>query len=138
VLCPSERYYHSTGRPRAPKKLTSHARQAISQVARWLGEMAPGRRLVVVADTGFAAIRLLAAVRGCATVVARLRLDAALYDPAPPRVPGRPGRPRKKGRRQPTLAARVSDPATAWQRLVISRWYGERERTIEIATGTAA
>ena len=139
VLCPSERYYRSarSGRPRTPKKLTDHARQAVLQVARWLGETAPGRRLVVVADTGFAAIRLLAAMREHATVVTRLRLDAALYDPAPPRRSGTLGRPRKKGARQPTLAARLSDPATRWQRLVIGRWYGERERLVEIATGTA-
>lgn len=137
ALCPSERYYHSAGRARAPKKLTDHARQAILQVARWLGELAPDRRLVVVADTGFAAIRLLAAVREHACIVTRLRLDAALYDPAPPRQAGRPGRPRKKGQRQPTLAARLNDPVTVWQRLVISRWYGQSERVVEIATGTA-
>lgn len=135
VLSPSERYYARRGRP--AKKLTDHARQAILQVARWLGEIAPGRRLVVVADAAFAAIRLLAAVGEHACVVTRLRLDAALYDPAPPRAPGRPGRPRKKGARQPTLAARLRDPATAWRRVVVSRWYGEAERAVEVATGTA-
>ena len=46
------------------------------------------------------------------TVVTRLRLDAALYDPAPPREPGTKGRPRVKGERQPTLAQRLLDPAT--------------------------
>ena len=47
------------------------------------------------------------------------------------------GRPRKKGDRQPTLAARAADPATTWTTVVVSRWYGETERTVEIATGTA-
>jgi len=35
--------------------------------------------------------------------VTRLRLDAALYEPAPERRPKQTGRPRKKGRRLPTL-----------------------------------
>ena len=135
VLCPSERYYARRGR--APKKLTDHARQALLQLARWLGALSPGRRLVVVADSGFAAIRLLAAVRAHATVVTRLRLDAALYDPAPPRTPGQRGRTPKKGARQPTLAARIADPKTAWTRVRVSRWYGQTERVVEVATGTA-
>ena len=135
VLCPSERYYRRRGR--VPKKLTDYARHALLQLARWLSAIAPGRRVVVVADTGFAAIQLLAAVRDHIAVVTRLRLDAALYDPAPPRRPGQLGRPRKKGARQPTLAARLVDPATAWTRVVVSRWYGETERVVELATGMA-
>jgi hypothetical protein len=124
VLAPSERYYARRGR--RAKKLTDHARQAIRQLARWL----PGRQIVVVADTGFAAI-------SCVAVVTRLRLDAALYDPVPQPRPGLVGRPRKKGARQPTLAARATDPATAWTAVEVSRWYGQTQRTVEVATGTA-
>ncbi len=131
VLAPSERYYARRGR--TPKKLTDHARQAVLQLARWL----PGRQIVVVADSGFAVIDLLAAVRSRVTVVTRLRLDAALYDPVPTPRRGLVGRPRKKGARQPTLAARAADPETAWTRVVVSQWYGQSERTVEIATGTA-
>ena len=131
VLCPSERYYQRRGRP--AKKLADHARQAVLQLARWL----PGRRVVVVADTGFAAIDLLAAVRSRVTVVTRLRLDAALYDPVPQPRPGLVGRPRKKGARQPTLAARALDPDTEWATVVVSRWYGQTKRVVEVATGTA-
>lgn len=131
VLCPSERYYDR--RHRTPKKLTDRARQAVLQLARWL----PGRQVVVVADSGFAVIDLLAAVRSRVTFVTRLRLDAALYDPVPEPRPGLVGRPRKKGARQPTLAARAADPATAWTPVVVSRWYGQAERTVEVATGTA-
>ncbi len=131
VLCPSARYYGRRGRP--AKKLTDHARQAVLQLARWL----PDRHVVVVADSGFAAIDLLAAVCSRVAVVTRLRLDAALYDPIPEPRPGLVGRPRKKGDRQPTLAARAADPATTWTTVVVSRWYGETERTVEIATGTA-
>jgi len=70
----------------------------------------PGRELVLVSDSGFAALELLAALaRRSVTCITRLRLDAALYDPAPPRKPGAVGRPRTKGKRLPTLAAVLTD-----------------------------
>ena len=111
VLAPSERYHQERGRRH--KQLTDWARQMITQLRRWL----PERQLVVVADSTYAAIDLLAACAGLpqpVTMITRLRLDAALYDPAPPRLPGRRGAPRQKGERQPTLASRVTDPRTSW------------------------
>ena len=132
LLCPSERYYRRYGR--AHRTLTERARQMVRVVQRWL----PERSLVVVADSGFAALEFLAAVTTprC-SVVTRLRLDAALYEPAPPRRPGQPGRPRKKGRRLPTLAQIAADQATRWQALTVGLWYGEVNRVVEISTGTA-
>ena len=70
------------------------------------------------------------------TVITRLRLDAALYAPAPPRPPGTKGRPRRKGARQPTLAQRLTDPDTAWQPLTVP-WYGGSTAVVEVATRTA-
>jgi hypothetical protein len=131
VLCPSERY--AAQRQRRHKKLTDWARQMVLQLRRWL----PDRELIVVGDSAYSSLDWLDAVRGHAVAITRLRLDAALYDPAPPRVPGRPGRPRKKGKRLPTLAQVLKDPATAWQRVRVSDWYGRGERELEIATGTA-
>ncbi|WP_426054333.1 hypothetical protein [Janthinobacterium sp. PSPC2-1] len=81
VLAPSERYY--LVRKRRPNKLTDRARQLLWMVKRWLPEWS----IVVVADSSFAALNLLAAVREPLCVVTRLRLDAALYDPAPARAP---------------------------------------------------
>jgi hypothetical protein len=133
VLAPSERYHRKRGQRH--KQLTEWARQVIRQVRRWL----PDRRLVVVADSTYATLDLLAAAAGlrpAVTVVTRLRLDAALYDPAPERAPHRRGRPRLKGARQPTLARRLAAPATAWQAVTLA-WYGGRATTVELATGTA-
>jgi len=133
VLAPSERYHAE--RQERHKKLTDWARQMILQVRRWL----PGRRLVVVADSGYAVLELLDVCRRLANpvvMITRLRLDAALYDPAPPRKKGMTGRPRKKGARQPTLAARLADPTTAWQRCEVS-WYGGATREVELVSGTA-
>lgn len=134
ILAPSER--HDRGRGRRHKTLTDWARQALLLLRRWL----PGRALVVVADSGYAAIALLARCARLAnpiTVVTRLRLDAALYAPAAPRRAGQMGRPRKKGQRLPSLAARLADPATAWTTVTVADWYGEGARTVEVASDTA-
>lgn len=131
ALCPSERYY--TERGRTHRKLTERARQMLLVVKRWL----PHRELVIVADSSFAALELLAAVRREVSVITRLRLDAALYEPAPERVAGQMGRPRKKGARLPTLKAVLAAAQTRWQSLNVTGWYGEAERTVEITSGTS-
>ncbi len=112
------------------------ARQVLCLLRRWL----PDRPLVVVADGEVAALDLLAAA-GQPTVdlalITRLRLDAALYDPAPPRDPQTVGRPRLKGARRPTLPQVAADPATVWTPLSIDGWYGGGERVVEITAQTA-
>ena len=133
VLAPSERYNAERGRRH--KTLSEWGRQMIRQLRRWL----PERALVVVADSTSAVLELLADAAGLphpVTVITRLRLDAALYDPAPPREPGTKGRPRVTGERQPTLAQRLRDPSTAWAMLTVS-WYGGGTAQVEAATGTA-
>jgi hypothetical protein len=134
VLAPSERFYEK--RKRAHKKLTDWARQALLQVRRWL----PGRKLVVVMDAGYAAIDFLWQVAKLAhpiTLIARFRLDAALYAPAPKRKPGQNGRPRKKGKRLPTLEQVLEDAQTVWKKVVIPNWYGEGRRVVEISSSNA-
>ena len=82
VLAPSERYHQERQRPH--KTLARWAGQMIRQVARWLS----GRPLIVAADSAYAVLELLDEVIHLprpVTMVTRLRLDAALYEPAPPR-----------------------------------------------------
>ena len=131
ILAPSER--HAQERGHQHKKLTGWARQGLLQAARWL----PGRRIVAVADSGYAALDLLGGVRHRLSVVTRLRLDARLFDPAPPRKRPAVGRPRTIGQRQPTPARRLTDPHTRWQAVTVAGWYGGEDRRVEIATGTA-
>jgi len=71
------------------------------------------------------------------TFITRLRLDAALYDPAPLRRAGQMGRPRLKGERLPNLAVVAEDPSTTWTPTTVDDWYGGGERTVEVASGTA-
>jgi hypothetical protein len=92
---------------------------------------------VIVGDNGYAVLALLAATRTIATVVTRLRLDARLFAPAPPRLPHHKGRPRVKGDRLPTLAERIDDPTTVWTDVQVPCWYGVRDRLIAVASGTA-
>jgi hypothetical protein len=130
VLAPSERFYD--GRPRAPKTLIDWARQMVLQIHRWL----PDRRIVIVADSAFAALEFLAAVRRHVCVITRLRLDANLFAPAPAK-PRRRGRSPLKGPQLPKLAQLLHDPATVWHRHTVALWYGRTHRQVEIASSTA-
>jgi hypothetical protein len=112
VLAPSERYAAERGRRH--KKITEWAWQLLLQLRRWY----PQREIVAVADRAYASLKLLSRCRSLSrplTFITRLRLDAALYEPAPPRRPGQIGRPRIKGERLPNLSAVVEDPVTVWE-----------------------
>ena len=131
ALAPSERFYETE--QRSPKKLTDWARQLIYQLRRWL----PNRELVVVADNSYAALDLLhatSALTNPVSMITRLRLDAALYEPAPT-YSGK-GRPRLKGARLPNLNAVLTNAETQWTAVEIA-WYDGQLRTLELASTTA-
>jgi len=131
VLAPSKRW--SGEHHRRHKTVVDWARQAILQAKRWL----PDRRLIVVADASFAAIELIAALRRHVCLITRLRIDASLFAPAPPRRAGQMGRPRVKGRRLPTFKAVLADPKTVWMPITVTEWYGGRPRKLEIVSDAA-
>jgi hypothetical protein len=115
------------------RPLVDRAAVLVRLVRRWQ----PDRALVLIGDSGYAAVCLgHACGRQRVTLVSRLRLDAALYDPPTPQPPSKRGPKPKKGTRQPSLAARLLDGATVWQTLTVP-WYGGQEETVAIATGTA-
>jgi hypothetical protein len=131
VLAPSERYDQK--HHRRHKTLAQWAGQMIAQVRRWL----PDRPVVLVADGGYSVLTLLdrcARLRGPITMVTRLRLDAALYEPAPQRQPGQRGRPRKKGKRLATLQQVLQEHKTLWTRVTVPRWYSQHERQVEVVS----
>lgn len=131
VLAPSERFNQQTGKRH--KKITDWARQMMLLLARWL----KGRKVIITADTSYSALELLAAVRRQVTVITRLRMDAALYDPISEVSKKNPGRPRLKDKRQPGLTERIQDPTMTWKAVVIPQWYDQKDKQMEIATGTA-
>jgi hypothetical protein len=75
----------------------------------------------MVADSSFSALEFLSALAPRMSCITRLRLDARLFAPPPPRKPGRPGRPALKGERLPTLASKLSNARTRWQRVIRAR-----------------
>jgi hypothetical protein len=134
ALAPSERYAAKRGKPH--KKITEWAWQLLLVVRRWY----PQREIVAVADRAYASLKLLDRCRKLSnpiTFISRLRLDAALYEPAPPRRPGQIGRPRLKGERLPKLSQVAQDPNTVWKLTTIANWYGSGEHRVEIASQTA-
>jgi DDE superfamily endonuclease len=134
ALAPSERYAKERGKRH--KSLTEWAWQLLLLVRRWY----PQREIVAVADRAYASLKLLdrcRRLRKPITFITRLRLDAALYEPAPPRRPGQIGRPRLKGERLPNLSVVAEDRATVWSAITVSDWYGKEERTVEIVSETA-
>jgi len=134
ALAPSERYAAKRGRRH--KKITEWAWQLLLQVRRWY----PRRQIVAVADRAYASLKLLENCRKLSnpiTFITRLRLDAAIYEPAPPRRPGQRGRPRLKGERLPNLSEVAQDPATVWEPTEIANWYGSGDRVVEITSATA-
>ncbi len=159
ALCPSQRYFEQHRSPRAPKTLIDWARQMLLQVRRWF----PQRALFMVADSSFAVGELLwswsrsrqgGPGEGYAPIhtITRLRLDAALFEPAPKRRPHQTGRPRKKGKRLPTPQQVLENPKTLWQCVEVAGWYASHSRKkarrsapgsqgraqkVELATGTA-
>ena len=130
LLAPSKRFY--ADKTRAPKTLLDWARQAALQIHRWL----PDRYIVLVADSAFAALEFLAAVRNHVCVVTRLRLDANLFGFPPQNHKGRGRRP-IKGKPLKKLSAVVKDRKVSWTRYRVSLWYGRTNRLVEIASGTA-
>ncbi len=131
VLAPSERYNLEQGKRH--KKLTDWARQMLLQLSRWL----PNRLIIIVSDSSYAVLELLHAVRAKVCMITRLRLDAALYEEAPPKPKGESGRPRKKGKRLPTLLQMLQEANTCWTPITIPAWYGQGAREMLVNTGVA-
>ena len=133
VLAPSTRYYQQQGRRH--KKLTDWARQMVMQLRRWL----PQRPLVLVGDNSYAVLDLLhccQSLRQPVALIARLRLDAALYAPAPARQPGQNGRPALKGPRRPPLKTLLDNANVTWANSEVA-WYDGTTRTVELSSQTA-
>jgi len=106
------------------------------QVRRWL----PNRKIILVADGSYAALELLHSLVSLPKpvyMVTQLRLDAALYEPAPQPKPRPIGRPRKKGKRLPKLSQVLINEQTLWETVRVDNWYGQGPTQVEITSDTA-
>ena len=97
---------------RRHKMVTDYAQQMLVCLRRWL----PDQDLVV-RDGRYAKREFLLHCQSMSkpiVVIPKLRKDASLHQPAPPRRPGQIGRPRVVGARLPSPTAVLDDPATQW------------------------
>jgi len=81
--------------------------EMMAELAGWL----PGRDFVLCGDGAYASLAGAGLAR--THLVSRMRRDAALYEPPPPRT-GRRGRPAKKGLRLPTPATLAATTKKGW------------------------
>ena len=131
ALTPSKAWSERHGRRH--RTTTEWARLMLLTLRRWL----PDRPIVAVGDGDFAVLELLHVLRSSMVVITRMRKDARLFDP-PPCHEDKPGRAPRKGKRQPLLSERLSDPATRWRRVVqASRANWRSAGWIEYTHGTA-
>jgi hypothetical protein len=79
----------------------------------------PTRKLQLLGDSAYAT-QALAGLPARVNVTSRLKSNAAIYAPKPPKT-GKCGQPAKKGKRLPNLKAIADDPATSWQQLDVTR-----------------
>ena len=124
------------GRADAPSRPTTRQRQRVAEAAHaardrrtkleLLAEMvavvagwAPERTVYVAVDSAYAGRTLLEHRPANVHVVSRLRLDAALWAPAPKRRPGQKGRPRRRGGRLPS-PQQVAARCRHWQALAVT------------------
>jgi DDE superfamily endonuclease len=126
------RWPEGSGRRTGHKTSLDWTRQMVLQVRRWL----PERRLILVLDGGFAAVKL---ARDCqrhqVAMICRLRLDAALYDPPGPQPPSKRGPKPKKGQRQRSLTEWSGRSDTPWETIEVA-WYGGERKSMRVFSRT--
>jgi hypothetical protein len=131
--------------PRHRAARTAHARhgqatklELLRQLVVLAADWAGARSIYLVVDSAYAGRTVLEHRPANVHVISRLRLDAALYAPPPPRRPGQQGRPRRRGQRLPSLQQVVAGrrrwqqvPLVLYGRAVTPRvmsltalWYG--------------
>jgi hypothetical protein len=85
----------------------------IHLVARWF----PDDEVIVLGDSAYGGRSVLSLLPPNVHLISRVHPEGALYQPAPPKAPKAPGRPRKKGERLPGMAEWAADPKQPWERL---------------------
>ena len=105
----------------------------IGIIRRWY----PKQEIYLIGDGAFTAVKLCLKCEELKIVhISRGRFDLQLYSRPKKQPKGKRGRKAKKGKRQPSLQARLNDVKTEWETMMV-KWYGGEEKEVKIATGTA-
>lgn len=127
ILSPSKKADEAAGKRH--KTSIDWTIQMMQCVSRWLNRAA----WILLGDGAYACMALAKACIKCGvTLVSRLRLDAQLYELPEPKIKGKKGRNRVKGKRI-QLKELLTDPNQVWQNLTV-KWYGGEQRVIECST----
>lgn len=107
-----------------PKRRDPHHRtrpelaiELISLVSSWF----PHRQLLVTGDSAYGGRSVLSKLPDNVDLISHVHPKGALYEPAPPSS-GENGRPRKKGKRLPGMAAWADDTSQPWTKLVFDQF----------------
>lgn len=117
-----------------PHKTLAHV---AGQTVQWVRRVRPGRKLKLIGDGAYSVIELGLTCRQAQVIlIAPLRLDARLFEPAPLVTGKQVGRPRLVGQRLPNLERVAINPSTIWHRSQFD-WYGGGRRVLDWTSGTA-
>jgi hypothetical protein len=94
------------------------ALELIRLVAGWF----PDDEIVVTGDSAYGGASVLKQLPANVHLISHVHPKAALYRPAPPKVPGTKGAPRKKGDRLPSMAEWAENPDQPWEELVFHQF----------------
>jgi hypothetical protein len=136
ALCPSARFYQKRDQSRAPKKLTDWARQMLL----WLGRYAKpwNRPVYLVGDGSYAVYELMIKAQELDVgLIARMKMNARLFGFPPPQPKSKRGRKPQTGNRLLSMDKRLTDKRIKWEQVTFSQWYGAKDKTMLITTGTA-
>ena len=89
---------------------------------RAFAEQFPGREMVVSGDSAYGGKSVLQHLPQGVDLISRVASNAALYEPAPPRLPKQKGARRKKGTRLPGMAAWSADSTQPWEKLEFDQY----------------
>jgi SRSO17 transposase len=92
--------------------------ELISLVSGWF----PGRTFVISGDSAYGGASVLKKLPVNAELISHVHPKGALYALPPPPVPGRNGRPPKKGKRLSTMSEWADDPRQPWKKLVFDQF----------------
>ena len=101
-----------------PRTRPESALELIPLVARWF----PDDEIILLGDGAYGGQSLLSHLPPKVHLISRVAPDAALSEPAPPKIKGTKGPARKKGNRLPGLAEGVPDPKRPRTQLEFDRF----------------
>jgi hypothetical protein len=124
------RLYRGKKRCAAERRPYRKTPELAAELIRLLANALPHRRIHVVGDAAYTNSSVIKKRPKNVTLIGRCRLDAAIYEPPPPRRSGQVGRPRVRGAKLPSPQARIDAGRPRWRSLDVTV-YG-RAATVKV------